>query len=75
MVQLSCAQSGLSHSPVTHQLYHRLASALPLGMAPLALIVRLATHPHMAASPLHTQPLGKLLCEDLPKGFFTTRTP
>jgi len=74
-VQLACTQPGLPYTPISHQPHHRLAAILTLGMTPLALIVRLATHTHMAASPLHTQPLDELLREDLPKGFFTTRTP
>ena len=75
MVKLASAQPGLAHTPITHQLDHRLASTLSLGVTPLALIVGLATYPHMSASPLDTQSLDELLREDLPKGFFTTRTP
>ena len=71
----SDTQPGLPDTPISHQPHHRLASTLTLGVTLLALIESLATHPHMAASPLHTQPLDELLREDLTKGFFTTRTP
>lgn len=75
MVQLSRAQPGLANPPIAYQLHHRLRPALTLSVAPLALVVRLPAQPHMAASPHHAQPLDEPLREDLPKGFFTTRTP
>lgn len=46
------------------RLHHRLGPALTLGVAPLALEVRLSA-----------QPLDEPLREDLPEGFLTTRTP
>jgi hypothetical protein len=75
MVQLARPQSGLAQPPLTHPLHHHLCTALSLQMSALALIEGLATQPHMAASPRHAQPLDEPLREDLPKGFFTTRTP
>jgi hypothetical protein len=39
------------------------------------LVIRLSTHAEMAASPANAQVFDELLREDLPKGFFTTRTP
>jgi hypothetical protein len=41
----------------------------------LPLVIRLAAHPNVLTSPGHAQPFDEALCEDLPKGFFTTRTP
>ena len=46
-----------------------------LRMALQALVVRLAADAHVLASPGHAQPFDKVLREDLPTGFFTTRTP
>ena len=43
------------------------------GAAPL--VVRLSAHAHVPASPAHAQACDERLVEDLPKGFFTTRTP
>jgi hypothetical protein len=45
--------------------------AIPL----LALVVSLAAHPYVLTSPGHAQPFDEALREDLPEGFFTTRTP
>lgn len=39
------------------------------------LVVRLPAPAQMAASPRHTQSRDEFLREDVPKGFFTTRTP
>lgn len=64
MVQLARTQPGLANPPIVHQLHHRLGPALTLGVAPLALVVRLSA-----------QPLDEPLGEDLPEGFLTTRTP
>ena len=75
MVQFARPQSGLAQPPLTHPLHNDLGTALALDMSALALIEGLAAQPHMAASPRHAQPLDELLREDLPKGFFTTRTP
>ncbi|MDQ0032672.1 hypothetical protein J2W30_000413 [Variovorax boronicumulans] len=41
----------------------------------LALVVRLTADAHVVAGPRHAQPLDEALREDLPEGFFTTRTP
>ena len=75
MVQLARSQPRLAHPSITHQLHHSLGTALALGVALLTLVIRLAAVPHVAASPRHAQPLDEPLREDLPKGFFTTRTP
>jgi hypothetical protein len=63
--------NGLGANP----LHNHLGSALPLDVPALALIEGLAAQTHMAASPGHTQPLNEPLRENLPKGFFTMRTP
>ena len=75
MVQFACPQAGLPEPPLTHPLHNHLGTALALDMSALALIERLAAQTHVAASPAHTQPFNEPLREDLPKGFFTTRTP
>ena len=75
VVQLACAHPGLAHTLVAHQLHHGLCLLGALCLAPAPLVVRLAAQPHVLASPLHAQSLDERLIEDLPKGFFTTRTP
>lgn len=75
MVQLARSQPGLANAPIANQRHHRLGSALTLGVALLVLVVRLAAVPHIPASPHYAQPLDEPLREDLPEGFFTTRTP
>jgi len=49
--------------------------ALALGASLLALVERLATDAHELASHHHAQPFDEVLRDDLPEGFFTTRTP
>lgn len=48
---------------------------LPSPLTVTGLIERLPTDAEMAASPCHAQVLETPLREDLPEGFFTTRTP
>jgi hypothetical protein len=75
MVQLAGPQSWLAQPLGAHQLNHPLvALAHPL-LSIQSLVVRLSTHADVAASPANTQAFDELLREDLPKGFFTTRTP
>lgn len=75
MVLLARSQARLANAMIAYQHQHRLGSALALGVALLILVVRLAALPHITASPRHAQPLDEPLREDLPEGFFTTRTP
>ena len=67
--------AGLTHALLAHQLNYRLRIRLAISLAPPALVVRLAAVAHVLASPLHAQHRDEVLREDLPKGFFTTRTP
>ena len=57
------------------QLHHHLGALAARGISLLPLVERLAAHAHMAASTANAQAFDELLREDLPKGFFTTRTP
>ena len=65
----------LAHALLAHQLHHRLRIRQAIGLAAPTLVIRLTAVAHMLASPLHAQPCDEVLREDLPKGFFTTRTP
>ncbi len=75
MVKLARAQSGLANSLLAHQLHHRLGLARTLVVPLQALVIRLPAQPHVVASPDDVQPSDEALRKDLPKGFFTTRTP
>lgn len=74
-MQLAAAQSGLFQAFLRDQLYDTAFAlfALVLGMA--LLVIRLAAHAHIAASPRNTQALDEATREDLPEGFFVTLTP
>jgi len=75
VVQLACAQPRLAQAHRTHKLDHRVRTRTALLLMLQLLVVGLAADAPMAASPRHAQPRDELLREDLPKGFFTTRTP
>lgn len=75
MVQFARSQARLAQPPGAHQIQHLAGLFGPLLLALLAFVVRLATDADVAASPAHAQAFDELLREDLPKGFFTTRTP
>lgn len=75
MMQFARPQSGLPEPPLTYPLHNHLGTAFALEMSALSLIEGLAAQAHMAASPGHTQPFNEPLREDLPEGFFMTRTP
>src|SRR5437868_11101956 len=75
VVQLARAYPRLAQPHAAHELYHHIRTLTALLMMLQLLVVRLAADAPMAASPRHTQPGDELLREDLPKGFFTTRTP
>ena len=75
MVQLARAYAWLAHALLAYQLHHRLRIRQAIGLAAPTLVVRLTAVAHMLASPLHAQPCDEVLREDLPKGFFTMRTP
>ena len=72
---LPALQDWLTHALLAHQLHHRLRIREVIGLSAPALVVRLTAVAHMLASPLHAQPCDEFLRENLPKGFFTTRTP
>ena len=75
MVQLARAKAGLTQSLGENQLHHPLVALAHLVLAVQSLVIRLAAHADVTASPDNAQALDELLREDLPKGFFTTRTP
>ena len=75
MVQLARAYAWLTHALLAYQLHHRLRVREAIGLAAPTLVVRLTAVAHVLASPLHAQPCDKVLREDLPKSFFTMRTP
>lgn len=75
MVQLARAQPGLAQAHRANELDHRVRTGTALLLVLKLLVVRLAADAPMAASPRYAQPREELLREDLPKGFFTTRTP
>jgi hypothetical protein len=64
----------LAHALILDPLYHRLRAPDTLGLAAAPLVVRLSAHANEVASPADAQPLDEVLLEDLPEGFFTTRT-
>ena len=75
MVQLARAQPWLAQAHGTHKLDHCVRTGTALLLVLQLLVVSLAADAPMAASPQHAQPRDELLREDLPEGFFTTRTP
>ncbi len=75
MMQLARTQSRLPDPQRCHHRHHLACLLLTLSLPVPALVVRLAAVAHVTASPCHAQPLDELLREDLPEGFFTTRTP
>jgi hypothetical protein len=75
MMELPGAQPWLPQALLTHQFQHPLTPSLPLRLAAKPLVVSLSADPHVMASPGHAQAFDGSLREDLPKGFFTTRTP
>ena len=74
-MQLSRAHPRLAHAQLLDLLNDNLGVLHALGMSAAPLVIRLATHAHVLASPAHAQPLDEGLVEDLPEGFFTMRTP
>ena len=75
MVQLARPQPRLAQPLGMHQIDH-LAGLLPADLLALyPLVMRLPADAEVTASPAHVQALYELLRQDLPKGFFTTRTP
>ena len=75
MVQLAGSQPGLAQALGLHQFQHAFVLGFFCCPTLLPLVMRLPTDPHAAASPRHAQAFDGSLCEDLPTGFFTTRTP
>ena len=75
MEQLARDYAWLTHALLAYQLHHRLRVREAIGLAAPTLVVRLTAVAHMLASPLHAQPCDEFLRENLPKGFFTMRTP
>jgi hypothetical protein len=75
MVQLARAQPRLAQTHRAHEFNHRVSTHMALLLVLQLLVVGLAADAPMAASPRHAQPRDELLREDLPEGFFTTRTP
>ena len=75
VVQLACTQPRLPHATIAHQRQCRgIGSVSPL-MTVSSLIERLSADAEMTASPCHAYAFEAPLREDLPKGFFTMRTP
>ena len=75
MVQLARSKAWLMQPLGANQLNHPLVALAPLVVTAQPLVIRLPTDAHMAASPANAQAFDELLREDLPEGFFTTRTP
>jgi hypothetical protein len=75
MVQLARPKSGLSQPLGANQFNHPFVAFAHLVLAIQSLVIRLSAYADMVASPANTQAFDELLREDLPKGFFTTRTP
>jgi len=75
MVQLSRPQPWQSQALEANQFNHALIAFAYFVLATQTLVIRLSTYAEMAASPANAQVFDELLREDLPKGFFTTRTP
>ena len=74
-MQLARSNPGLAQPLGAHQFNHPFVALAYLVLAAQSLVIRLSAHADMAASPANAQALDELLREDLPKGFFTTRTP
>ena len=74
-MQLAGAQPGLPQALLTHPFQHPLTTLLSLCLAAKPLVVSLSADPHVTASPGQAQAFDGSLREDLPKGFFTMRTP
>ena len=75
MVQLAGPQPGLADAHPLDGRHHLVGLHLPRLLALQARVVRLTADSPMTASPQHAQAFDALFLEDLPKGFFTTRTP
>jgi hypothetical protein len=75
VVQLARAYPRLAQPHRAHQLDHRVRTRTALLVMLQLLVVRLAADAPMTASLRDAQLWDELLREDLPKGFFTTRTP
>ena len=75
MVQLAGSKTRLAQPLAANQLNHPFVALAHLILANQSLVIRLSAHAEMAASPANAQAFDELLREDLPKGFFTTRTP
>ena len=75
VVQFARPKSGLTKPLGANQLKHPFVALAHLVLAAQSLVIRLSADAHMAASPANVQAFDELLREDLPKGFFTTRTP
>mgnify|MGYP000971066169 CR=1 FL=1 len=75
MVQLARPNSGLAQPLGANQRNHPFVAPAHLVLALQPLVIRLSADAYMAASPANAQAFDELLREDLPKGFFTTRTP
>jgi len=75
VVQLARTQAGLAQANTAHKLDHGVGTRTVLLLMLPLLVIGLAADAPMAASPRYAQPRDELLREDLPKGFFTTRTP
>ena len=74
VMQLARANTGLSCPMATHQRQRALHVSLPPLLTMPCLVVGLATDPKVLASPCYAYTC-QALREDLPEGFFTTRTP
>ena len=75
MMQLARSNPGLMQPLGANQLHHPLVALEYFVLALESLVIRPSAHADMAASPANAQAFNALLREDLPKGFFTTRTP
>ena len=75
MMQIARSKAWLTKPLGANQLNHPFVALAHLVLAAQSLVIRLSAGAHMAASPANAQAFYELLREDLPKGFFTTRTP
>lgn len=74
-MKLARPEPRLAGAVAAHQSQRLGMLGLSSLMTALSLVERLATDAEMAASPCHAYAFEAPLREDLPEGFFTTRTP
>ncbi len=75
MMQLARPQSGLTQPYLPYSLHDFLSPCFPASVTITGLVMCLPADANVAASPGNAQPRDEVLREDLPEGFFTTRTP